>query len=293
MRAEQVFITGNLVTKDSLIKSQYFKIYPTLHLSYKLKNGEVQLNYSKRVNRPDGDELNPFPEYIDPYNLQAGNPKLLPEIIHSVEFGYKWQNEKYSFVPSLYYRYKQNGFTEVTIPLNDSVLLTTQQNLSNDKSAGLELILSAKPAKFISASLSSNFFYTLIDASNIGYSNTKSIISMSANFNSTITLTKSTLWQVSCNYRSARLTPQGKSLGNFVLNSGIRQDLFKKKVSLTLTVSDIFKTLRQKSMLKSFYFNQSSTGIRDSRVIYLGINYRFGKTVKKSDEEKLKFDDTL
>lgn len=293
LRAEQVFIKGNLVTKDSLIKSQYFKIYPTLHLSYKLKNGEVQLNYSKRVNRPDGDELNPFPEYIDPYNLQAGNPKLLPEIIHSIELGYKWQNEKYSFVPSLYYRYKQNGFTEVTIPLNDSVLLTTQQNLSNDKSSGLELIISAKPAKFISANLSSNFFYSQIDASNIGYSNTTSIISMSANFNSTITLTTTTLWQISCNYRSARLTPQGKSLGNFVLNSGIRQDLFKKKVSLTLTVSDIFKTLRQKSTLNSFYFNQNSTGKRDSRVIYLGINYRFGKTVKKSDDEKLKFDDTL
>ncbi len=125
LRAEQVFIDGNLVTKDSLITNRYFKIYPTLHLSYKLKESEIQLNYSKRVNRPDGDELNPFPEYIDPYNLQAGNPKLLPEIIHSIELGYKWQNEKYSFVPSLYYRYKRNGFTEVTVPVNDTVLLTT------------------------------------------------------------------------------------------------------------------------------------------------------------------------
>ena len=231
--------------------------------------------------------------FRSPYNLHAGNPKLLPEIIHSVELGYKWQNKKYSFVPSLYYRYKKNGFTEITVPVNDTVLLTTQQNLSNDKSLGLELIFSAKPVKFLSANLSSNFFFNQIDASRIGYGVKKSIVSMSANFNATVTLTKNTLWQVSCNYRSARQTPQGKSFDNFVLNSGIRQDFLKKKFSLILTVTDIFKTLRQKTDFSSFYLKQSSFSKRDSRIIYLGISYRFGKTIKTSDDEELKFDDAL
>lgn len=293
LRAEQVFIDGRLVTKDSLISNSYFKIYPTLHLAYKLKTGELQLNYSRRVNRPDGDDMNPFPEYQDPYNIRAGNPKLLPEVTHSVEFGYKWQNEKYSFVPSLYYRYKQNGFTSVTIRLNDTVLLSTQENLSNDKSAGLELIFSAKPWKFLSASLSSNFSYNQIDASNLGYSKPKSIVSMSTNFNATTTLTKTTIWQVSCNYRSARLTPQGKSFPSFVFNSGIRQDLFKKKVSIILAASDLFKTLKQKSELNTTYLKQTSIGRRDARIIYLGISYRFGKLIKKTGDEKLQFDDSL
>jgi outer membrane receptor protein involved in Fe transport len=293
LRLEQAFINGRLVTKDSAIHNDYFKFYPTLHLSYKLKNGELQLNYSKRVHRPGGDDLNPFPEYQDPGNLRAGNPRLLPEIIHSVEFGYKWQNNKFSFVPSLYYRYKVNGFTTVTIPLNDSVLLTTQQNLSNDRSMGLEIIFSAKLGKSISANLSSNFFYNKIDASNLGYSNRRSIVSMSTNFNSTVTLTKTTMFQLSCNYRSARLTPQGNVFGSFVLNSGIRQDLFKKKMSVTLTASDIFKTLKQKSKLNTPYLNQLVTGRRDAQIIYLGVSYRFGKQVKKQNEEKLQFDNNL
>jgi hypothetical protein len=63
LRAEQANIKGNLVTRDSLIKNDYTKVYPTLHFAYKLNSAELQLNYSKRVNRPDGDELNPFPEY--------------------------------------------------------------------------------------------------------------------------------------------------------------------------------------------------------------------------------------
>ena len=293
LRAEPVSLRSNLVTKDSLISNNYFKIFPTLHLSYKLKNSELQLNYSKRVHRAEGDDLNPFPEYRDPRNLRAGNPKLLPEIIHSVEVGYKWQNKTFSFVPSLYYRYKQNGFTTVTIPINDSTLLTTQQNLSNDKSLGLELIFSAKAAKFFSANLSSNFFYNTIDASSLGYGNSKSIVSMSTNLNSTFVITKKTMLQLSCNYRSARLTPQGKTFATFVMNAGMRQDLFKKKMSVILTASDIFKTLKQKTSLNTAYLNELSVGKRDAQIIYLGISYRFGKIIKKQGEEKLQFDNNL
>jgi outer membrane receptor protein involved in Fe transport len=291
LRIEEASIKGNLVTKDSLISNDYFKIYPTLHLSYKIKNNELQLNYSKRVHRAEGDDINPFPEYQDPRNLRAGNPKLKPEIIHSVELGYKWQNKNFSFVPSLYYRYKVNGFTSVIIPLNDSTLLTTQQNLSNDRSVGLELIFSAK-TKFMTTNLSSNFFYNQIDATDLGYSDKKSIISMSTNFNSTLILTKTTMMQISCNYRSPRLTPQGKTFANFVFNAGVRQDLFKKKASVILAISDLFKTLKQKTILNTSFLNQTSIGKRDAQIIYFGFSYRFGKMIKKTDE-KLQFDDNL
>lgn len=293
LRFEQAFVNSDLVTKDSVINNQYFKIYPTLHLSYKLKNGELQLNYSKRVNRPDGDQLNPFPEYQDPYNIRAGNPNLLPEVTHSVEFGYKWQNKQFSFVPSIYYRYKQNGFTNVIVRLSDSVLLSTQQNLSNDQSAGLELIFSAKAGKFLTANLSTNTFYNQIDASNLGFSDQKSIISMSINFNSTVTFTKTTMWQVSSSYRSPRLTPQGKYYGTFVLNSGIRQDLFKNKLSVILTASDILNSNKQKSEINTQYMKQYAVSRRDARIIYLGISYRFGKVIKKQEDEKLQFDNNL
>ncbi len=292
-RAEQVFGKSYLVTLNSTTPNQYFNFYPTLHLSYKLgEESELQLNYSKRVNRPDGDELNPFPEYQDPRNLYAGNPKLRPEFIHSVEFGYKWQDKKFSVVPSLYYRYRINGFTTVTIPLNDTTLLTTEQNLSSDQSAGLELIFSAKPGKVFSVNVSSNLFYNKIDASNLGFSDQKDIVSMSTNLNSTFNLTKNSVFQVSANYRSARLTPQGKSYPAFVMNSGFRQNLLNNKVSLTFTASDIFNTQRQKNELNTPYFKQNSLGRRDGRIFYLGVSYRFG-IIKKDKEEKLQFDDSL
>jgi outer membrane receptor protein involved in Fe transport len=293
IRAEQAFTKSYLVTLDSTVRSNYFNLYPSVHFSYALKKGsELQLNYSRRVNRPDGDELNPFPEYQDPRNLRSGNPKLLPEIIHSVEFGYKWQNSRFSFVPSIYFRYKKQGFTSVTIPLNDSTLLTTTQNLSNDRSAGLELIFSAKAGTWFSANLSSNIFYNRINADNLGYIQNKSIISMSTNLSTNFNFSKTTLMQVSANYRSARLNPQGKSYPSFVMNMGMRQDLFRNKLSMTFTLSDIFVSQRQKTELITPFLSQTSIGRRGGRIFYLGLSYRFG-LIKKQKEEKLQFDDNL
>ena len=291
LRAEQVNINGNLVTIDSLIKNNYFKLYPTLHLSYEIDDdNELQLNYSRRINRPDPDELNPFPEYRDPRNLSAGNPKLLPEIINSVELGYKWKNSNYSFVPSIYYRYRTNGFTEVIKPINDSTLLITSENLSKDQSAGLELIFAAKAGKIFNGNLSGNIFYNQIDASNLGYAQKKSIVSFSANMNTTFTVTKTSMIQLSGNYRSARLTPQGKVYPRFVANIGMRQDLFNKKLAITLTVSDLLATGRDKRDFNSVYLNQHSVGKRDVQIFYIGASYRFGKVQKAPKEEKLQFD---
>ena len=291
LRFEQTFINGHLVTLDSFINNRYFKVYPTLHLSYKLSdNKELQLNYSKRVSRPDADELNPFPEYQDPRNLYAGNPALLPEITHSVEFGFKWQNNQFSVVPSIYYRYEKDGFTSVTIPLNDSVLLTTEQNLTNNQSAGMELIFSAKAGKWLNANLSSNIFYNRINADNLGYGSGESIVSASTTLNLNMNFGKGTMMQFMVNHRSARLTPQGRIYPSVVFNGGFRQDMFKGKFSMALTVSDMFKTLQRKNVMQTPTFRQTSIGIRDGSIVYFGLSYRFG--IKK-EEEKMQFDDNL
>ena len=292
LRSELAITKGHLVTRDSNVINNYFKVYPTLHLSYKLdEKSELQSNYSKRVHRPEADDLNPFPEYQDTLNLRAGNPKLKPEVINSIEFGFKWQNKNYSFVPSLYYRYKQNGFTQVIIPFNDSVLLSTTQNLSHDQSLGLELIFSAKVG-IVSINMSTNFFYNTIDASNLGYITNRHIVSTSSNLNMNIAATKSSVFQVSSNYRSPRLNAQGKTFGTFVFNAGFRQDFFNNKLSIVLTGSDLFNSLKQKNQYSIPSLYQTSKNTRDGRIIFLGVSYRFG-VIKKVKDEKLQFDNNL
>lgn len=92
IRPELMRIKSHLHNLDSIVTNDYWMMYPTLHVSYAIdEQNELQLNYSIRVNRPEADDLNPFPEYQNPLSLRAGNPYLRPEKVHSVESGYQWR----------------------------------------------------------------------------------------------------------------------------------------------------------------------------------------------------------
>lgn len=294
IRGEQTNTRANLVTRDSIIQKQYTRLYPTLHLSYKLTAiQELQLNYSHRIRRPEDEELNPFAEYQDLKNIRVGNPNLKPEDIHSLELGYQLKKNSTTFISTLYYRYNHNGITSITKSLGNGVLESTLENLSQNHSAGLELILSGSLGKIATVNLSTNTFYNTIDASSLGYSTKKSIISMSANASMGFNLTKSTIWQLTSNYSSKSLTPQGRRLPSFVINSGLKQELFKNKAGLIMTVSDIFNTLKSNYILDTPEIYRHEIRRRTARMIYFGFTYSFGNSNKKQKDSTIKFDNQL
>lgn len=294
VRGEQTFCTSNLVTLDSIIKSQYTRLYPTLHLSYKLMDvHELQLNYSHRIRRPDDEELNPFPEYQDLNNIRAGNPNLKPEDIHSFELGYQFKKEATTFLSTLYYRSKYNSITSIIKNLGNNVFMSTLQNLDKSQSAGFELILSTSLGKFATLNLATNTFYNTIDAAALGFSNIKSNISWTANGNVSFNLTKSTFWQITSNYTGETLTPQGKRLPAFVMNTGLKQEIFKKKAALILTISDIFNSNRNSYIIDSPDLYRYEIRKRSSQTIYLGFTYNFGSISRKLKENQIKYDNQL
>ena len=292
LRGEKAFITSDLLASGTIVPNDYFKLYPTLHLSYKLSEfQELQLNYSLRANRPRGNDMNPFPEYQDPRNVQAGNPHLKPEFIHSVEFGYQVQDENLSILPSIFYRNRYNKFTSVTEALNDSTLLTTRENLSSDQSGGFELVVTGNLWSILSINSSTDAFYEEINATNLGYGEKKSTVTWSGNLNCNVNIAKGTVVQVNANYRSRQLTPQGENLPSFVTNFGIRQDLSDERISIIASVWDVFRTLKRKTELNTPSLTQTSFSSRDSRVAFLGLTYHFGNPPKKSKEKNLENDD--
>jgi len=293
LRAEQAYVDANQITTDTTLKNHYFRLYPTLHLAYKITDKhELQLNYSHRIRRPEGDELNPFPEYKDPYNLQIGNPHLKPADVHSIEAGYQYKKNNTTFLSTLYYRYTYNDFTELTKYLNDSVKVTTRENLAKSSSAGIELVLSIRIGDFATINLGTNTFYQTIDATSLGYSDHKSAISWSANLSTGLNLTKSTVLQLTSNYRAERLTPQGKQLPSFVLNTGLKQELFKKKGAFILTVSDLFNTMQNKTVIDTPELYEKTIRKRSARMVYAGFTYTFGNQ-KKGKDIQLKYDNQL
>ena len=86
LRAEKAYQIPNLISDSTRIVNDYFNFFPSAHLRYELKpKSELSLSYSRRIKRASANELNPFTNYSDPFNLQFGNPNLRPEYIHSFD----------------------------------------------------------------------------------------------------------------------------------------------------------------------------------------------------------------
>jgi outer membrane receptor protein involved in Fe transport len=292
LRLERAIITSDLVSGGMSFENNYWRVYPTLHAGYKINDfDELQLNYSLRVNRPGADDLNPFPEYQNPRSIRAGNPLLKPEYIHSVEFGLQMHADAFSFVPGIFYRNRYNGFTWLTSALNDSTLLTTEQNLSTDQSGGVELVLSGTLFGVANINLSGNGFYEEIDASNLGYGSKKSTFSWNSSLNCNLNIAEGTMLQVNGNYRSSRLTPQGTIEPAMVINLGFRQELFDQKISLVGTIADVFASMRRETNIDTASLVQHAVQTRDSQVWFLGLLYHFGAPPKQPKDKPMEYED--
>lgn len=291
LRGEQTYLTSKLTEpSDSTVQNNYFKPYPTIHLLYNLtENRQLGLSYSKRINRPDADELNPNPEFSDPRNAEAGNPNLKPEQIHSLELSLHGEVEKYTFTPTLYYRYTYDAFTSIKTIISDSIILKTIQNLDSRQLAGLELILTGNPYKNLSFNLSANVFYDQIDAANLGYSDKKSVFSTDVKFYALLNFTTSTILQLNAYYYSPRITPQGQRDQYYYMNVGLKQQLFRNRAAITFTVTDVFHTYKINRETDIPELLQNTSYHRKGAVVYLGFTWFF-KAQNNGDERELKFE---
>jgi outer membrane receptor protein involved in Fe transport len=286
LRGEYANVSSDLVTGGVGFQDTYASLYPTLHVGHQLgARTELRASYSRRIRRPESDDLNPFPEYTDPYNIDAGNPRLKPESIHSFELGCQLRTEHVTFSPSLYYRLRTDGFTRVTTVLGDSTFLRTMANLARDRSAGLEPVVTFTGGRWLQANLNANVFYEQIDASNLGFTGMRSVVSWSGTGNTTFTPGTRTTLELNATYRSVRLTPQGSSRPSFVLNLGARRACWGDRLSITLAVSDLLKTQVQETDLDVDDVHQRVTNHRDARVAYLGATWHYGRTEPKKDKD--------
>lgn len=276
LRPELMRIKSHLHSLDSIVTNDYWMVYPTLHASYAIdEQNELQLNYSLRVNRPEADELNPFPEYQNPLSVKAGNPYLKPEKVHSVEAGYQWRKGNTTILGSLYYRYVTHKLTTIARYLPGNVLLTTKENLNNGSSAGAELILNTAVGKWLTLNLNGNLFYDQIDATRLGYGSRKDAVAWSASLNADFIPFRNALVQLNSRYLSPSLMAQGKREGTFTTDIGAKYEIPRLHLTFTATLSDVFNTFKKVYSIDTSGLRQHLEQKMSTRMFYLGIAWNF------------------
>ncbi|MCO5260603.1 MAG: TonB-dependent receptor [Crocinitomicaceae bacterium] len=277
LRAEYALQDPKLATSSQNYKKEYFQLYPSAHIRYEVaKNGEISLGYSRRINRPQSWNLNPFAIYSDPFNLRMGNPDLKPEYIHSVDLGYTQTMKIVSITASVYYRYTSDVISRVKTFIDNNTAAVTMANISNSQTTGGELVFQIRPTSWWRNTLSLNGNYIdfrskSADLNNKGFN-------WGLKYTGSFDFWKKTATvQLNAVYNAPRVTPQGKVFTWNFVDISVQKNFFNKKLTIGLKLADVFNTKNFRMKIDRADLQQTSKFDFQTRRVYLTLTYKFGK----------------
>lgn len=283
LRAEQANVDGNESITPISFNKNYFALYPTIHLVQVLPNDqEVQLSYSRRVERPNNRQLNPYVDRSDSLNIRFGNPALNPEFVNSIDLGYSKFFGKSSITSSIFYKLTQDAITNLTFLREDGVTNNTWANIANSSSYGVELTAAHPLFEWFRLNGSVSYFYSRFEEQQ----QVRKDNSWIAKLSTMIFLSKDFNFQFNANYNSPIVTAQGSIKQVFTADFAAKKDFMDGQLSLTFRVSDIFNTRKMDSETNGFNFTSTAYRKMESRVAYLGISYRLSPGNGNKDKNK-------
>ncbi|HEX8427086.1 TonB-dependent receptor domain-containing protein [Hymenobacter sp.] len=293
LRVEQTNTRGEQRATGEQFTRSYLNLFPSAVLAYDLAEEQrLQLAYSRRVNRPDDDDLNPFTDRSDPLNLSTGNPLLLPEYIHLVELGHQKTFGKATTLSSTaFYSVETQTIKRlrevITDPLTgNQVTNTSEVNLGDEINYGLELVGATELTSIWKLNANGSAFRRIIKFSGPQTEINNSNFVYTARINSTVSPTKKLDMQVSVNYRSPVVTAQGRRQTSFNTDVAVKQSVLKDRGSITLRVSDIFNTQRFNFTAYGPGLESVSGNKRETRIAFLGFTYRFGQNGAENKNQR-------
>ena len=273
----------------------YNTFVPSVFLSKKVTDNQtIKLSYSKRIERPDYEDLNPFVNTNDPKNLTAGNSNLQPEIGHRYEVGYNRDLGKGgSAMVNFFYRINDHDIQPYIVyypsyTVGDTtytnVTVATRQNIGMEKNLGLNLFADVHITSKLS--LRSNVFLFrrhTINTLDKGYDYTS--FNYRVNMNGSYQFTNTLVAEFFGNFNSPRHEAQGTYPSFTTYSIAARKQFWKKKGSLALTANNFLNEyVNQKSVLFGPGFSVNSIRKIPFRSIGLNFTWKFGKLEFKNNK---------
>ncbi len=275
LRLEQVYIDIDQITQNVQASQDYFRAYPTLNFGYQLTDSQrLRGGYSRRIARPQPQDLNPFTTYVDPQNLRRGNPNLEPEITDSFELGWQMRRGRTFYSATAFYRDSSGGVTDVAIDQGNGVVLTTRENLGEAQRLGVEFIANGQLPAGISYNLSGTVFRNDIYVPGVAgadRSGTSASLRTSINWQPT----EKDFFQINGFYSGEQLQAQGRREPFGMLNLGYRRKL-TDDLSLTVTGVNVLDTAEQKVFIDTPAFSERSSQRFMQPAWFLGLTWNFG-----------------
>src|SRR6218665_643880 len=310
LRAESSNYNGDLLNTGQVFKIDFpVSLFPSVFLSQKLgETSSIQVNYTRRINRPNFWQLTPFTDSSDRLNPSKGNPALKPEFTNSFELSYeKSFRNKGNFLASIYYKQTSDLITRYQEPATgaggEELLLNTYINANSSYTTGLELTTRQNLFKWWEFTPNFNLYMSDVDINIAGQADQPKLTSYFAKVNNTFKLPKNISIQLSGDYQSKTVLPPGGSSGGgrggggggmfgggpsgasqgyirptWGVDAAIRYEFLKNRTaSVSVNINDIFRTRVSDVHSESTLFYQDAFRRRDPQVLRINFNWRFGK----------------
>jgi len=302
LRLEYTDIEIDQQTISDFNSRDFTNFFPTINLNYELNEREtISLGYNRRIRRPRGFFLNPFPSRTSATNFFQGNPNLNPSLSNGLDFGYLNRVSKsLTLNGSIFFRRSEDNFTFVFLETDETVVIgggepipvlnRTPINLSRNDRIGAEATLTYSPSKKWRINANVNVFNSettgVFDGIDFGASN----FTWTARLNNKFTLPAKIDWQTRINYRGPSVNAQSRNQGIFSADFAFSKDILKEKGSLALNIRDIFNSRSRISEVNFPFPGESEFQFRE-RSINLSFTYRFNQKKQRGRQRNNGGDD--
>lgn len=293
LRAEHTHSVGNSITMNKVVPRDYLSLFPTLFVNQNInKNNSMRYSYSRRIDRPNYEQLNPFLFFLDPYTYEEGNPFLQPQFTDNVELNYTYKN---SYSLGLGYSKTRDMMTQIT-EQNDSTRVTyaIQRNLQQFENYSMNVSFPVTISKWwIMQNNFSLYYGKFLDENLLGGRLDAGQLAYNFYTASTFTLPKNWSAEVNMWYNSPSLGGIFTSTKpQYAINAGIQKSIFNKKGRLKLSGNDLFLTSFWNGAVKYQNMDFTIKNRWTSRRVSLTFSYNFGnQNVKNARNRKTANDD--
>tara|TARA_R110000796_G_scaffold88850_7_gene192140 strand:+ start:15812 stop:18289 length:2478 start_codon:yes stop_codon:yes gene_type:complete len=277
---------------DLNFDKNYLGLFPTINFIFELNEMEnISLGYNRRINRPRGYFINPFPSRSSRTNVFQGNPDLDPAYANAFDLGYLKRWTKLTLTSSIYYQKETNSFERIQEETGQvtsdgiSIIRSIPINLSTNQRIGAEAAILYNPTKWLRLNGSFNFFQFETDGVfndvDYGAKNT----SWFSRFSSKVTLPSKIDWQTNIFYRGPSENSQTKSKSMTFVSLAFSKDVLGDNGTLTFNVNDVFNSAKRRSYTETAFFTSDSEFQWRKRQFTLGLMYRFNQPKGKSRQQ--------
>ncbi|HVU58824.1 MAG TPA: outer membrane beta-barrel protein [Puia sp.] len=304
LRAESSNYHGTLLNSGQTFSNQYpVSLFPSLFLGEKLGDGqELQLSYTRRVNRPNFFQLVPYTDSSNKLNITRGNPDLVPEFTQSLELSYIKNFKGNSlFMGSVYYKYTNHLITgyiesDTNASTGATTLVNTFVNAESSYSIGAELTGQVNLTRWWDLSSNVNLYHSKIDVGETDAVAQQALWSWFGKLNMNFRLPSGFSVQASGIYQSKSNLPvntnanqpgppnmqsqsasQGYIKPYYEADLAVKKTFLSGKMALTASFNDIFRSRKQDQYTYSTYFIQDYSRLRNPQMLRLNFTYNFGK----------------